>query len=119
MQHSCRPLAVFRPCGCDCRPDCGPADEGFGVGHTRETETKGIWVWGQPKAIKDEAGERMVSPAAAAAAAGCCPAVQGQIHVQQLCRWPHVQSLQLHTACASSSNGHTSNSAPSDCLSGC
>ncbi|KAF6248953.1 guanylate-binding protein [Scenedesmus sp. NREL 46B-D3] len=25
------------------------ADVGFGVGHTRETETKGIWVWGQPQ----------------------------------------------------------------------
>ncbi len=23
-------------------------DEGFGVGHTRETQTKGIWVWGSP-----------------------------------------------------------------------
>ncbi|GBG71009.1 hypothetical protein CBR_g8307 [Chara braunii] len=23
-------------------------DEGFGVGHKRDTQTKGIWVWGQP-----------------------------------------------------------------------
>lgn len=37
-----------------------PADVGFGVGHTRETETKGIWVWGKPKTIKDGLGERMV-----------------------------------------------------------
>jgi hypothetical protein len=36
------------------------ADVGFGVGHTRETETKGIWVWGEPKTIKDGNGERMV-----------------------------------------------------------
>eukprot|EP00882_Tetradesmus_deserticola_P022407 GHRQ01024311.1.p1 GENE.GHRQ01024311.1~~GHRQ01024311.1.p1 ORF type:complete len:488 (+),score=152.10 GHRQ01024311.1:293-1756(+) len=27
-----------------------PCNVGFGVGHTRETETKGIWVWGQPQA---------------------------------------------------------------------
>lgn len=40
---------------------CGPADVGFGVGHTRETETKGIWVWGEPKKVNDGNGERMVS----------------------------------------------------------
>lgn len=25
------------------------ADEGFGVGHTRSTQTKGVWVWGEPQ----------------------------------------------------------------------
>ncbi len=25
-----------------------PCDEGFGVGHSRHTQTKGIWVWGEP-----------------------------------------------------------------------
>mmetsp|Transcript_16501 Transcript_16501/g.43135 ORF Transcript_16501/g.43135 Transcript_16501/m.43135 type:complete len:640 (+) Transcript_16501:109-2028(+) len=25
-----------------------PCDVGFGVGHTRATQTKGIWLWGQP-----------------------------------------------------------------------
>ena len=25
-----------------------PCGEGFGVGHTRKTETKGVWVWGEP-----------------------------------------------------------------------
>ncbi|GFR45920.1 hypothetical protein Agub_g7378, partial [Astrephomene gubernaculifera] len=25
-----------------------PCDQGFGVGHTRSTETKGIWIWGTP-----------------------------------------------------------------------
>lgn len=24
------------------------ADEGFGVGHSRATQTRGIWVWGAP-----------------------------------------------------------------------
>ncbi|KAK9908714.1 hypothetical protein WJX75_001863 [Coccomyxa subellipsoidea] len=24
-------------------------DEGFGVGHTRSTQTKGVWVWGEPQ----------------------------------------------------------------------
>ena len=24
------------------------ADEGFGVGHTRVTQTKGVWMWGEP-----------------------------------------------------------------------
>ena len=24
-------------------------DEGFGVGHTRDTQTKGIWFWSVPK----------------------------------------------------------------------
>lgn len=23
-------------------------DEGFGVGHTRSTQTKGVWLWGEP-----------------------------------------------------------------------
>lgn len=27
-----------------------PCDTGFGVGHTRATQTKGIWVWGAPLA---------------------------------------------------------------------
>lgn len=31
------------------------AGTGFGVGHTRETETKGIWVWGQPQLVDDGA----------------------------------------------------------------
>ncbi|KAJ7558218.1 hypothetical protein O6H91_04G029100 [Diphasiastrum complanatum] len=26
-------------------------DEGFGVGHLRDTKTRGIWVWGEPKEI--------------------------------------------------------------------
>ncbi|EFJ48035.1 hypothetical protein VOLCADRAFT_60759, partial [Volvox carteri f. nagariensis] len=25
-----------------------PCNQGFGVGHTRSTETKGIWLWGKP-----------------------------------------------------------------------
>ena len=25
---------------------CG---DGFGVGHTRDTQTKGIWIWSQPQ----------------------------------------------------------------------
>lgn len=41
-------------------PHFQTADVGFGVGHTRETETKGIWVWGEPKTVKDGNGERMV-----------------------------------------------------------
>lgn len=24
------------------------ADKGFGVGHTRSTQTKGVWLWGEP-----------------------------------------------------------------------
>ena len=27
---------------------CG---EGFGVGHTRKTETKGVWIWGEPMTV--------------------------------------------------------------------
>ena len=26
-----------------------PADKGFGVGHTRATQTKGIWLWAAPQ----------------------------------------------------------------------
>ncbi|CAL5219282.1 g1085 [Coccomyxa viridis] len=26
-------------------------DEGFGVGHTRNTQTKGVWLWGQPDVV--------------------------------------------------------------------
>ena len=29
-------------------------DVGFGVGHTRATETKGIWIWGQPQVVRDD-----------------------------------------------------------------
>lgn len=25
-----------------------PCDAGFGVGHQREAQTKGVWVWGEP-----------------------------------------------------------------------
>ena len=28
-------------------------DEGFGVGHTRKTQTKGVWVWGAPVKEKE------------------------------------------------------------------
>lgn len=28
---------------------CCCAAEGFGVGHTRATQTKGVWVWGEPQ----------------------------------------------------------------------
>lgn len=28
-----------------------PCDEGFGVGHTRSTETKGVWVWSEPTVV--------------------------------------------------------------------
>lgn len=28
------------------------AAEGFGVGHTRSTQTKGVWVWGEPQKLR-------------------------------------------------------------------
>jgi hypothetical protein len=33
-----------------------PPGEGFGVGHTRDTQTKGVWLWGQGQSGPDEAG---------------------------------------------------------------
>lgn len=33
-----------------------PCNQGFGVGHTRETETKGIWLWGTPVEKKEADG---------------------------------------------------------------
>ena len=36
-----------------------PCDEGFGVGHTRLTQTKGIWVWGEPLVLKNDDGEQV------------------------------------------------------------
>jgi hypothetical protein len=33
-----------------------PCGQGFGVGHTRDTQTKGVWLWGQPQAADDAAG---------------------------------------------------------------
>ena len=30
---------------------CMCAAEGFGVGHTRSTQTKGVWVWGEPQKL--------------------------------------------------------------------
>ncbi|KAL4550699.1 hypothetical protein Ndes2526B_g08809 [Nannochloris sp. 'desiccata'] len=32
-------------------------DEGFGVGHTRNTQTKGVWMWGQPIPVQSPTGE--------------------------------------------------------------
>ncbi|EFN58065.1 hypothetical protein CHLNCDRAFT_20214, partial [Chlorella variabilis] len=32
-------------------------DEGFGVGHTRLTQTKGVWVWGEPVPVELPSGE--------------------------------------------------------------
>lgn len=29
--------------------------EGFGVGHTRSTQTKGVWVWGEPQKLPPSA----------------------------------------------------------------
>lgn len=29
-------------------------EEGFGVGHTRQTETRGIWMWGEPIKLKSK-----------------------------------------------------------------
>lgn len=31
-----------------------PCGEGFGVGHTRKTETKGVWVWGEPVKVNTD-----------------------------------------------------------------
>ena len=36
---------------------CASADEGFGVGHTRSTQTKGVWVWGQPTPLRLPSGQ--------------------------------------------------------------
>lgn len=32
------------------------ADRGFGVGHTRDTQTKGVWVWGEARESPDDSG---------------------------------------------------------------
>ena len=32
-----------------------PCDEGFGVGHTRKTETKGVWMWSEPTVVMSSA----------------------------------------------------------------
>ena len=29
-----------------------PADEGFGVGHQRATQTRGVWLWGEPLTVQ-------------------------------------------------------------------
>lgn len=34
---------------------CVLAAEGFGVGHTRSTQTKGVWVWGEPQKLTPSA----------------------------------------------------------------
>ena len=31
-----------------------PCDAGFGVGHTRKTETKGVWMWSEPTFVASE-----------------------------------------------------------------
>lgn len=36
-----------------------PCDEGFGVGHSRKTQTKGIWFWGKPMEVQGDNGEKV------------------------------------------------------------
>ena len=38
-------------------PPPPPSDEGFGVGHTRLTQTKGVWLWGEPVPVQLPGGE--------------------------------------------------------------
>lgn len=33
-------------------------DEGFGVGHTRKTQTKGVWMWGEPLVVARGEGQK-------------------------------------------------------------
>lgn len=35
------------------------ADTGFGVGHTRATQTKGVWLWAAPQEAVAPGGERL------------------------------------------------------------
>lgn len=47
-------LAAARPCWRLAEPPglaTLPADEGFGVGHQRVTQTKGVWMWGEPMPV--------------------------------------------------------------------
>ncbi|GIM13741.1 hypothetical protein Vretimale_16806, partial [Volvox reticuliferus] len=44
-----------------------PCSQGFGVGHTRTTETKGIWLWGKP-VLRGGAGVAVAEGAGAAVA---------------------------------------------------
>ena len=49
---ACR-LSCLHRCAAG-QPACPPApptDEGFGVGHTRLTQTKGVWMWGEPTEV--------------------------------------------------------------------
>lgn len=39
------------------QPETSYVDEGFGVGHTRKTQTKGIWMWGSPMTVPRGDGE--------------------------------------------------------------
>jgi len=34
------------------------ADEGFGVGHTRKTQTKGVWMWGETLEVARGEGQK-------------------------------------------------------------
>uniref|UniRef100_A0A1D1ZYE9 GB1/RHD3-type G domain-containing protein n=1 Tax=Auxenochlorella protothecoides TaxID=3075 RepID=A0A1D1ZYE9_AUXPR len=34
-----------------------PCDQGFGVGHSRHTQTKGVWMWGEPAERLDAKGD--------------------------------------------------------------
>ncbi len=34
------------------------ADEGFGVGHTRKTQTKGVWMWGETIEVPRGEGQK-------------------------------------------------------------
>ena len=64
-------------------------DEGFGVGHTRLTQTKGVWLWGEPVPVTLPNGETtnvrvlhvvVVLPIVCAGAAGCFKATSCPRH---------------------------------------
>lgn len=42
------------------------ADTGFGVGHTRDTQTKGVWLWGETQSVAEGGGRNRTVRAPAA-----------------------------------------------------
>lgn len=51
--HTCRPPAQGYIAASP-----AAADAGFGVGHTRLTQTKGVWMWGEPVEVSLPSGEK-------------------------------------------------------------
>lgn len=92
------------------------ADTGFGVGHTRATQTKGVWLWAAPQEAVAPDGERLsvvyVDTEGFESTGKCAPQAQPEQRMIQL----HPQAAKAATALCFYLHGREKGSSHSACL---